>query len=76
MQQQKSFPFITKINQNMNKQTFSATLFFRPGDKRPRKYRNISNVQNFMIFATKINTWYINWYDQKSGKFTKRQYLM
>jgi hypothetical protein len=58
-----------------NKKLFSATLFFTPGDKRARKYRNISNVQNFIVFASKINCWYINWYDQKSGKFENRQYF-
>lgn len=59
----------------MNKQIYSATLFFKPGDKRPRKYKNISNKFGFTVFAKKNNTWYINWYDQKSGTFVGREYI-
>lgn len=60
----------------MNNKTFSATLFFRPGTKKPRKYRNISNQKNFVEFSKKLDDiYYINWYDQKTAIFQYREWL-
>lgn len=54
----------------------SATIFFQPGTKRPRKYRKITNYTNFAEFALKSGAWYINWYDHKTGKFDRRTWLI
>lgn len=60
-----------------NKQTFSATIFYKPNTKRPRKYRNINNKQRFLLFVKKDpEAYYINWYDQKSGIFDIRQWVI
>jgi len=44
-------------------------------DRRPRKYRNITNLAKFADFAAKSGGWYMNIYDQKSGKFEVRKWL-
>lgn len=54
----------------------SATIFFQPGTKRPRKYRNITTPYSFESFARQAGAWYINWYDQDSGKFSGRKWLV
>jgi hypothetical protein len=54
----------------------SATIFFQPGTKRPRKYRNISTPYSFETYARKSGAWYINWYDQKTGQFSGRKWLV
>ena len=60
----------------MNKASYSATIFFDPKmDRRPRKYRNITNLLKFADFAIKSGGWYMNIYDQKSGKFEFRKWL-
>jgi hypothetical protein len=60
-----------------NKQTYSATIFYKPQTKRPRKYRNINNKNKFIEF-TKIDpdAYYINWYNQKSGIFESRHWVI
>jgi len=59
----------------MEKQLLSATIFFTPGTLRPRKYRNISRQDNFVMFAKKCNGIYINFYDQKTKEYKYRIYL-
>jgi hypothetical protein len=59
----------------MEKQLLSATIFFTPGTLRPRKYRNISRQDNFIMFAKKSNGIYINFYDQKTKEYKHRVYL-
>jgi hypothetical protein len=59
----------------MTKQILSATIFYTPGSLRPRKYRNISKQENFIMFAKKSNAVYINFYDQKTGVYLHRVYL-
>lgn len=54
----------------------SATIFFKPGTKRPRKYRNISTQHSFTNWAKNAGAYYINWYDQKTGKFLFRKWLI
>lgn len=60
----------------MSKQLKSATIFFKPGTKRARKYNNISTPHNFANFARRLGAYYVNWYDQQSGKFTGRTWLI
>ncbi len=60
----------------MAKDLKSATVFFKPNTNRPRKYRNISNALKFGQFAASLGAWYINWYDQQSGKFERRTWLI
>lgn len=55
---------------------FTGIIFFKPETQTPpRKYRNISNVQNFLKFAQKSGGWYVNLYDKRSSKFEARKYL-
>lgn len=54
----------------------SATIFFKPGTKRPRKYKNISTTISFTNWAKNQGAYYINWYDQKTGKFEFRKWLI
>ena len=59
----------------MNK-LYTGIIFFKPEQgKTPRKYRNISNLQNFLKFASKSCGWYVNLYDKQSAKFEGREYL-
>jgi hypothetical protein len=60
----------------MGKELKSATVFFKPNTHRPRKYRNISNPVKFGQFCASLGGWYINWYDQQSGKFDRRTWLI
>jgi hypothetical protein len=59
----------------MEKKLLSATIFYQPGTLRPRKYRNISRQDNFVMFAKKSNGIYINFYDQKTKVYLYRIYL-
>lgn len=59
----------------MEKKLLSATIFYEPGTLRPRKYRNISIKENFVMFAKKTNGIYINFYDQKTKVYLYRIYL-
>lgn len=59
----------------MEKKLLSATIFFTAGTLRPRKYRNISRQDNFVMFAKKTNGIYINFYDQKTKEYLYRVYL-
>lgn len=58
------------------KQSFNAIIFFPPGDAvYPRKYRNITKLQNFLKFALNSGGWYVNLYDAKTRKFERREWL-
>ena len=58
------------------KPIFSAIIFFDPElNKMPKKYRNISNLENFAKFAQKEGAWYMNVYFKKDRKFSHRKYL-
>lgn len=59
----------------MSKQTFSATVFFKPGTLKPRKYRNISSRNRFEFNMTKTGAYYINYYDQQTKAFAGRIWL-
>ena len=59
----------------MNK-LYTAIVFFPENlGIAPRKYRNISNLENFAKFAQKSGGWYMNLYDKRSAKFEARRYL-
>lgn len=54
----------------------TAIIFFKPEkNMRPRKYRNISNLSNFLKFALNSGGWYVNLYDKESKKFEGRKYV-
>ena len=60
----------------MGKDLKTAIVFFKPGTKRPRKYRNISNAVRFGQFCANLGAWYINWYDPLTSKFERRTWLI
>lgn len=56
-----------------NKENYTAILFFKPGSLRPRKYKNITNLNTFYSnVAVKSNCYYFNLYEKKTGIFVKR----
>jgi hypothetical protein len=58
----------------MAKILYSAIVFM--ADNTPaRKYRNISNINNFINFARSINADYINLYEKTTRKFQERIYI-
>lgn len=55
---------------------FTAIIFFKPETGiKPRKYRNINNVQNMLKFALKSGGWYVNLYSKETKEFWAREYL-
>ena len=58
------------------KQKYNAIIFFSPERAiLPRKYRNITQLENFLIYAKKSGAWYVNLYNAKDRKFELRKYL-
>lgn len=58
----------------MAKTLYSAIVFM--ADNTPvRKYRNFSNINNFINFARSINADYINIYEKATRKFKERIYI-
>jgi len=59
----------------MIKQTFTAIIF--KADKTAAKYRNITNVQMFKMFALDRfpGALYINLYNKQTKQFAERIYL-
>lgn len=60
----------------MSKPLLSATVFFKPGTVKPRKYRNVSIPYTLVQKMARLGAYYVNWYDQDSGKFLRRQWLV
>ena len=60
----------------MTKKLYSATIFFKANRLKPRKYRNITNKQRFAEFASRSGAIYVNWYDQQTKNFEKREWLI
>jgi hypothetical protein len=58
----------------MTQKIFSGIIFFKDAQT-PRKYRNISNLENLAKFGKKIGGWYVNLYCKSSGKFARRMYF-
>lgn len=58
------------------KNLFTGIIFFDPLSQiQPRKYRNISNVPNFLKFAKKSGGVYVNLYFKENKKFSHRESL-
>jgi hypothetical protein len=54
---------------------FKAIVFFI-GDHPPHKYRGITNRLNFEAYCmSKLDAWYINYYDNETKEFFNRKYL-
>jgi hypothetical protein len=55
---------------------YNAIIFYAPemGIK-PKKYRNISKLDNFLKFALKDGGTYVNLYFAIDAKFSHREYL-
>jgi hypothetical protein len=58
----------------MAKTIYTGIIFFQDAQT-PRKYRNISNLENLTKFGKKIGAWYVNLYSKTSGKFEQRMYF-
>jgi len=55
---------------------YNAIIFFDPiTGINPRKYRNITKLQNFLNFALKSGGQYVNLYSALDRKFEARKYL-
>ena len=60
----------------MKKEIYTAIIFFKYSEnKNPIKYRNIVNIEKFLIYAKNSGAWYANIYFKKDKKFAYRQYL-
>lgn len=56
--------------------SYTAIVFYPENAKiRPRKYRNISRLDNFLEFARKSGAIYVNLYSTKDRKFEARKWL-
>jgi len=60
----------------MSKQLLSATVFFKPGTHKPRKYRNVSIPHTLVSKMERLGAYYVNWYNQETGQFLRRQWLI
>ena len=58
----------------MAQKLYTGIIFFQNAQT-PRKYRNISNLENFAKFGLKLGAWYVNLYCKTSGKFDQRMYF-
>lgn len=58
----------------MTKEKLSATVFFKPGTLKPRKYRNITQPKRFEAYMAAKDAYYINYYDAR-GQFKGRVWL-
>jgi hypothetical protein len=54
---------------------FTAIVFMQDINEQPKKYRNISNLNSFRLFAEKINANYYNLYDKTTKLFVERIYI-
>ena len=54
----------------------SATIFFQGNTKKPRKYRSIYYTAKFEAFAANSGAIYINYYNQSTGEYLGRKYLI
>lgn len=60
----------------MIKETFSTTIFFKPGSISPHKYRNVNDIEKLAAYCAKFGeVYYINCYCQKTKKFKKRVWI-
>jgi hypothetical protein len=55
---------------------YNAIVFFKPESKiKTRKYRNISQVDNFYKYCIRSGAWYANIYNAENKSYIKRQYF-
>jgi hypothetical protein len=59
----------------MAKNLYSAIVFFKDNSQPIRKYRNISNINNFINFAKSLNADYINLYEKVTRLYVERIYI-
>lgn len=60
----------------MKKQLLTAICFYHVNDGRnPHKYRNISGIDKFMIFAKTKGFLYVNFYDKETKNFIERRWV-
>lgn len=69
-----SLSFQNKNSKTMAQKLYTGIIFFQDAQT-PRKYRNISNIENFAKFGLKLGAWYVNLYCKTSGKFDQRMYF-
>lgn len=55
--------------------SYTAIVFFQDQETKPRKYRNITRLENFLNFARKSGATYVNLYSTKDRKFEARKWL-
>jgi hypothetical protein len=61
----------------MAKKLFTAIAFYPAlQNKKPLKYRNISNLVSFEIYASKKGIAYINYYDKDTRAYYGRKWLI
>lgn len=58
----------------MAKPLYTCIVFMQDGSS-PRKYRNISNKNNFFNFCITIKANYFNVYDKVSKQYVERVYI-
>ena len=59
----------------MAKNLYSAIVFWKDNIQPIRKYRNISNINNFINFARSLDAEYFNLYDKTTKLYVERIYI-
>ena len=59
----------------MAKNLYSAIVFFKDNIQPIRKYRNISNINNFINFARSLDAEYFNLYEKTTRLYIERIYI-
>ena len=59
----------------MAKNLYSAIVFWKDNVQPIRKYRNISNINNFINFARSIDAEYFNLYEKTTRLYVERIYI-
>ena len=59
----------------MAKNLYSAIVFWKDNSQPIRKYRNISNINNFTNFARSLDAEYFNLYEKTTRLYVERIYI-
>jgi hypothetical protein len=59
----------------MAKNLYSAIVFWKDNVQPIRKYRNISNINNFINFARTLDAEYFNLYEKTTRLYVERIYI-
>lgn len=59
----------------MAKNLYSAIVFWKDNNQPIRKYRNISNINNFTNFAKSLDAEYYNLYEKATRLYVERIYI-